>query len=106
MSTAPVRLTLVASCLVMRERLRYGDAVVTRIDPLMCCPPGAPLAVVMLVYAGEASVCFRIDRALPDAECLPGLWRQALEDLSTAAGRPPAGPQPATAAAAALTPEP
>ncbi|MFF0076818.1 wax ester/triacylglycerol synthase domain-containing protein [Streptomyces sp. NPDC005494] len=105
-STAPVRLTLVASCLVMRERLRYGDAVVTRIDPLMCCPPGAPLAVVMLVYAGEASVCFRIDRALPDAECLPGLWRQALEDLSTAAGRPPAGPQPATAAAAALTPEP
>ncbi|MGW1816916.1 wax ester/triacylglycerol synthase domain-containing protein [Streptomyces sp. NPDC002125] len=104
-STAPGRLTLVASSLVMRERLRYGDAVVTRIDPVMCCPPGAPLAAVMLVYAGEASVCFRIDEALPDADSLPGLWRQALEDLSTAADRPSAGPRPATAAAA-LTSEP
>ncbi|GAA4329431.1 hypothetical protein GCM10023086_58560 [Streptomyces venetus] len=105
-STAPGRLTLVASCLVMRQRLRYGDAVVTRIDPIMCCPPGAPLSVIMLVYAGEASVCFRIDKALPDAGSLPGLWRQALEDLSTAAGRPLTGPQHATATAAALTPEP
>ncbi|MGW0925509.1 hypothetical protein ACWD3J_41755 [Streptomyces sp. NPDC002755] len=80
LTTARGRFTLAASCLVMRKRLRYGDAVVNRIDPVMCCPPGAPLAVVMLVYAGEASVCFRIDEALPDAESLPARWRQALED--------------------------
>ncbi|GAA4812760.1 hypothetical protein [Streptomyces ziwulingensis] len=95
LSTAPGRLTLVASCLVMRKRLRYGDAVVDRIDPLMCCPPGAPLAVAMLVYAGEASVCFRLDEALPGTESLPARWRQALEELATAGDRPaklPEGP--------------
>ncbi|MFD7003812.1 wax ester/triacylglycerol synthase domain-containing protein [Streptomyces mirabilis] len=100
MSTAPGRLTLAASCLVMRKRLRYGDAVVNRIDPVMCCPPGAPLAVIMLVYAGEASVCFRIDEALPGADSLPARWRQALEDLSTAGERPTTGPGAAAAAAA------
>ncbi|MGW8633978.1 wax ester/triacylglycerol synthase domain-containing protein [Streptomyces sp. NPDC055793] len=100
-STAPGRLTLVASCLVMRERLHYGDAVVTRIDPIMCCPPGTPLSVIMLVYGGEASVCFRVDQALPAADRLPGLWRQALEDLSAAAEHPFASGEPATATAAA-----
>ncbi|MFM9700398.1 wax ester/triacylglycerol synthase domain-containing protein [Streptomyces europaeiscabiei] len=104
-STAPGRLTLAASCLVMRKRLRYGDAVVNRIDPVMCCPPGAPLAVAMLVYAGEASVCFRIDEALPGAESLPARWRQALEELSAAGERPPTG-RPGAAAAAAAAPGP
>ncbi|MFJ8885919.1 wax ester/triacylglycerol synthase domain-containing protein [Streptomyces sp. NPDC102402] len=82
-STAPGRLTLVASCLVMRKPLSFGDAVVERIDPVMCCPHGVPLSVVMLVYAGEASLCFRVDEALPGADTVPGLWRQALEELST-----------------------
>ncbi|MFE7935364.1 wax ester/triacylglycerol synthase domain-containing protein [Streptomyces sp. NPDC057456] len=99
MSTAPGRLTLAASCLVMRKRLRYGNAVVNRIDPVMCCPPGAPLAVIMLVYAGEASVCFRIDEALPGAESLPARWLQALEDLSTAGERPTTSPGAAATAA-------
>ncbi|MGW0601884.1 wax ester/triacylglycerol synthase domain-containing protein [Streptomyces sp. NPDC002776] len=102
-STAPGRLTLAASFLVMRKRLRYGDAAVNRIDPVMCCPPGAPLAVVMLVYAGEASLCFRIDEALPGADTLPGLWRQALVELSTA-GRPMISPGAVTAAGAAPAP--
>ncbi|MFF8882789.1 wax ester/triacylglycerol synthase domain-containing protein [Streptomyces flaveolus] len=109
-STAPGRLTLVASCLVMRERLAFGDAVVTRIDPVMCCPPGTPLSVIMLVYAGEASVCFRTDTALPAAERLPALFRQALEDLSTTADHPRPSPQADTAAdtatAASPAPEP
>ncbi|MFE2603646.1 wax ester/triacylglycerol synthase domain-containing protein [Streptomyces mirabilis] len=104
LSTAPGRLTLAASYLVMRHRLHYGDAVVNRIDPVMCCPPGAPLAVVMLVYAGEASVCFRIDEALPGAESLPARWRQALEDLTAAGDRPTTRPGAATAAAAAPGP--
>ncbi|ANB04041.1 hypothetical protein SAM40697_6847 [Streptomyces ambofaciens] len=103
-STAPGRLTLAASFLVLRERLRYGDAVVGRVDPVMCCPPGAPLAVVMLVHAGEASLCFRIDRALPGADSLPGLWRQALEGLSAAGDRPTDSPGTVTAAGAATAP--
>ncbi|MDG9684322.1 hypothetical protein QC334_16555 [Streptomyces sp. DH18] len=105
MSTAPGRLTLAASCLVMRKRLRYREAVVNRIDPVMCCPPGAPLAVVMLVYAGEASVCFRIDEALPGADTLPGLWGRALEELSTAGTRPMSSPGAATAAETVAAPE-
>ncbi|MCL7427122.1 hypothetical protein [Streptomyces sp. YS415] len=98
MSTAPGRLTLAASYLVMRSRLGYGDAVVDRIDPLMCCPPGAPLAVAVVVYADHVSACFRIDEALPGAESLPTRWQQALEDLTAAGDRPSAGP-PAAAAA-------
>ncbi|MFD3536406.1 wax ester/triacylglycerol synthase domain-containing protein [Streptomyces sp. NPDC058664] len=103
-STAPGRLTLAASFLVMRKRLRYGEAVVNRVDPVMCCPPGAPLAVVMLIYAGEASLCFRIDEALPGADTLPELWRQALEDLSTTGGRPTTSSGATTAAGTATAP--
>ncbi|MFE5242334.1 MULTISPECIES: wax ester/triacylglycerol synthase domain-containing protein [unclassified Streptomyces] len=103
-STAPGRLTLVASFLVMRKRLCYGEAAVNRVDPVMCCPPGAPLAVVMLIYAGEASLCFRTDEALPEADTLPGLWRQALEDLSTTSGRPTTNSGAATAAGTATAP--
>ncbi|MFD5567605.1 wax ester/triacylglycerol synthase domain-containing protein [Streptomyces cadmiisoli] len=100
-STARGRLTLAASFLVMRKRLRYDDAVVDRIDPVMCCPPGAPLAVVMLLHAGEASVCFRIDEALPGGESLPARWRQALEELSESGEPPSVGPGAVAAATAA-----
>ncbi|MFD3657641.1 wax ester/triacylglycerol synthase domain-containing protein [Streptomyces sp. NPDC058620] len=103
-STAPGRLTLAASFLVLRKRLRYGDAVVNRADPVMCCPPGAPLAVVVLLYGDEASACFRIDAALPGAESLPARWRQALEALAAAEGRPPT--DPGTAAVAPAVPGP
>lgn len=83
--TAPGRLTLGASYVVVRHRLRYGDAEVNRLDPLVVCPPGAPMTVAVLVYGNEASACFRIDEALPGAESLPARWLQALEDMATAA---------------------
>lgn len=78
----PGRLSVGASYLVMRHRLGYAGAEVTRMDPIMCCPPGVPLAVVVLVYGETASACFRIDTALPDGASLPARWRQALEELS------------------------
>ncbi|WP_330293471.1 hypothetical protein [Streptomyces sp. NBC_00576] len=83
--TAPGRLTLGASYVVVRHRLRYGDAEVDRIDPLMFCPPGAPMAVAVFVYGHEASACFRIDEALPGAGSLPARWRQALDDMAAQA---------------------
>ncbi|MEI7030196.1 wax ester/triacylglycerol synthase domain-containing protein [Streptomyces pratensis] len=96
-STAPGRLTVCASNLVMRQRLDYGDAAVQRIDPIICCPPGVPLAVVAMTYGDTTSVCFRIDTALPGADTLPDRWRQAVADLTARATRtadrdpPPAG---------------
>ncbi|MEU9149856.1 wax ester/triacylglycerol synthase domain-containing protein [Streptomyces sp. NPDC048417] len=82
MSTDPGRLTVCASSFVLRHRLGYGDAVVERVDPIICCPPGVPAAVVMCVYEDVASACFRIDEALPGAESLPARWRQALEEMT------------------------
>jgi hypothetical protein len=79
---APGRLTLGVSYVVVRGRLHYGDAVVERMDPIICCPPGAPMAVAVFVYGDEATACFRIDTALPDADTLPARWRQALEDMA------------------------
>ncbi|WP_170290695.1 hypothetical protein [Kitasatospora atroaurantiaca] len=102
LSTAPGRLTVCASYLVVRHRLHYGDAAVHRIDPIICCPPGVPMAVAVMSYEDVASACFRIDKALPHAETLPARWHQALADLR--ATTPPAtdvGPartEPATAA--------
>ncbi|MEV6307217.1 wax ester/triacylglycerol synthase domain-containing protein [Streptomyces sp. NPDC051840] len=92
-STAPGRLTVCASHLVMRHELHYGEAVVDRIDPVICCPPGAPMAVVMLSYQGVVSACFRVDQALPGSECLPALWNDALADLAgiSAAAEPVVG---------------
>ncbi|MFH0180325.1 wax ester/triacylglycerol synthase domain-containing protein [Streptomyces cacaoi] len=87
-STAPGRLTVCASHFVMRHRLYYGEAAVVRIDPIICCPPGAPMAVVALSYQGVVSACFRIDQALPGAERLPELWR----DVLAAAAQPVTGP--------------
>ncbi|MGW3412067.1 wax ester/triacylglycerol synthase domain-containing protein [Streptomyces sp. NPDC000888] len=87
-STAPGRLTVCASHFVVRHRLYYGEAAVVRIAPIICCPPGAPMAVVALSYQGVVSACFRIDQALPGAERLPELWRDAL----AAAAQPVTGP--------------
>lgn len=104
-STVPGRLTVCASSLVMRRRLHYGEAAVHRIDPVICCPPGVPLAVVALSYGDTTSVCFRIDRALPDGDTLPARWSRALADLAavaspcTGSAPPPTGRTPAGRAA-------
>ncbi|MBA2811466.1 hypothetical protein E0500_030020 [Streptomyces sp. KM273126] len=87
-STVPGRLSVCASYLVVRRRLHYGEAAVHRIDPIICCPPGTPMAVVAVSYGDTTRACFRIDQALPDADSLPARWRQALADL--AATVPPA----------------
>ncbi|MGW4913260.1 wax ester/triacylglycerol synthase domain-containing protein [Streptomyces sp. NPDC004270] len=94
-STVPGRLTVCASYLVVRQRLHYGDAAVHRIDPIICCPPGVPMAVVATAYGDTTSACFRIDQALPDAGSLPARWRQALTDLATQASPVDADPAPA-----------
>ncbi|MFI1766092.1 hypothetical protein ACH41H_29105 [Streptomyces sp. NPDC020800] len=98
-STVPGRLTVCASYLVMRRHLHYGEAAVQRIDPIMCCPPGVPMAVAALAYGDTTSACFRIDTALPGADSLPSRWRQALADLATQAS-------PTTASAPAPAPAP
>ncbi|MFE8915988.1 wax ester/triacylglycerol synthase domain-containing protein [Streptomyces globisporus] len=101
-STVPGRLTVCASNLVMRQRLHYGEAAVHRIEGIIACPPGVPLAVVATTYGDTTSVCFRIDTALPGADGIPDRWRQALAGLTAQvshaadddpppAGRPPAG---------------
>ncbi|MFE4968668.1 hypothetical protein [Streptomyces sp. NPDC056660] len=95
-STIPGRLTVCASYLVMRQRLHYDEAEVQRIDPIICCPPGVPIAVVATAYGDTTSACFRIDTALPDAEDLPERWRQAVADLAAAA--PPASGDDPTSA--------
>ncbi|WP_405658316.1 wax ester/triacylglycerol synthase family O-acyltransferase [Streptomyces sp. NBC_01166] len=84
-STVPGRLTVCASYGVVRQRLHYGDAAVHRLDPIMCCLPGVPLAVMATTYGDTTSVCFRIDTALPGADSLPERWRQALADLAAMA---------------------
>ncbi|MER5936440.1 hypothetical protein ABT121_03850 [Streptomyces sp. NPDC001928] len=98
-STVPGRLTVCASNLVMRQRLHYGEAAVHRIDPVMFCPPGVPLAVAAMTYGDTTSVCFRIDTALPDADSLPERWRRALADLNATAP-PVSGDTPASASRA------
>ncbi|MFE2746134.1 wax ester/triacylglycerol synthase domain-containing protein [Streptomyces scopuliridis] len=96
-STVPGRLTLCASYLVVRRRLHYGEAPVHRFDPIICCPPGVPMAVAAISYGDTTSACFRIDQALPDTDSLPAHWRQAPADLAATA--PPAtGSDPALAA--------
>ena len=84
-STVPGRLTVCASYLVVRRRLHYGEAAVHRVDPVICCPPGVPIAVVATSYGDTTSACFRIDQALPDADSLPARWSRALADLTDTA---------------------
>ncbi|MEU4932583.1 wax ester/triacylglycerol synthase domain-containing protein [Streptomyces yokosukanensis] len=95
-STVPGRLTVCASYVVVRQRLHYGEAAVHRIDPIICCPPGVPMAVVAVSYGNTTSACFRIDQALPGAVSLPAHWRQALADL-VAPAPPTTGSDPAPA---------
>ncbi|MFE2965629.1 wax ester/triacylglycerol synthase domain-containing protein [Streptomyces sp. NPDC059340] len=93
-SIVPGRLTVCASYLVVRQRLHYGEAAVHRIDPIICCPPGVPMAVVATSYGDTTSACLRIDQALPDADSLPARWSRALADLAVTV--PPAtGSDPA-----------
>ncbi|MER7562243.1 hypothetical protein ABTZ93_04660 [Streptomyces sp. NPDC097941] len=87
-STVPGRLTVCASYLVVRRPLHYGGAAVHRIDPIMCCPPGVPLAVAATTYEDTTSVSFRIDTALPGADSLPERWRQAVTELTRSAPPP------------------
>ncbi|WP_328978904.1 hypothetical protein [Streptomyces canus] len=92
-STVPGRLTICASYLAVRHPLHYREAAVHRIDPIMCCPPGVPLAVVATTYEDTTSVSFRIDAALPGADSIPERWRQAVTEL-TRSTPPPQGGTP------------
>jgi hypothetical protein len=92
-STVPGRLTICASYLVVRRPLHYGESAVHRIDPIMCCPPGVPLAVMATAYEDTTSVSFRIDTALPGADSIPERWRQAVMELTRSAP-PPRGSTP------------
>ncbi|WP_197370892.1 WS/DGAT domain-containing protein, partial [Streptomyces clavuligerus] len=77
-----------SSFLLMRHRLTVDGSRVTAVRPLMFCPEHTPLTVSLIAYAGTASVCFRIDRALPGAESLPARWACAVEELADPVGAP------------------
>ncbi|MCG8919166.1 hypothetical protein L6E12_25635 [Actinokineospora sp. PR83] len=85
---APDRQSVVGSIFALRQPLRVGRDPVHRVDPLICCPDGFPMTVALFQYGGVASVCFQVDRALPDGDAIPDLWRAALAELATALGVP------------------
>ncbi|MER6917004.1 hypothetical protein ABT354_35615 [Streptomyces sp. NPDC000594] len=85
-ATRPGRMSIGSSFLLMRHRLTVGGTPVARVEPMMFCPDGTPMTVSLIAYRGIASVCFRIDRALPGAETLPDRWARAVEELAGGAG--------------------
>ena len=84
-TAAPGSLTVVGSMFRIRERLAYEGDLVDRAVPIICCPDGFPVTAALFVYDETSTVSFQIDRALPDAEEIPRLWRRAVDDLALCA---------------------
>ncbi|MFI1869727.1 wax ester/triacylglycerol synthase domain-containing protein [Streptomyces jumonjinensis] len=82
----PGCLSIGCSFLFLRHRLEYGGARAVRVAPVMFCPEGTPLTVSLAWYGQLATVCFRIDAALPGGDTIPARWRRAVEELSTPVG--------------------
>lgn len=75
MVSKPARAAALASNLVLRRRLEFQGAPVTRIAPVMWAPLGIPVATVLLTYQDTASVCFTLDPAMPGLDDLPDRWQ-------------------------------
>ncbi|MFC7310826.1 wax ester/triacylglycerol synthase domain-containing protein [Streptomyces monticola] len=88
-SAAPDRLTVVGSIFKIRQSLHYHGDPVDRIVPMICCPDGFPLTVGLFLYGETSTACFQIDQALPEADQIPRLWRQAIDAIAQAAGPVP-----------------
>lgn len=77
----PAHSATLASNLLLRRRLGFKGAHVTRVVPVMWAPLGVPVGAMMLTYRDTATVCFTTDPAMPDLDRLPELWRETVESL-------------------------
>ncbi|MFJ9627751.1 wax ester/triacylglycerol synthase domain-containing protein [Streptomyces sp. NPDC101175] len=84
-SAAPDRLTAVCSSFRIGGRLSHEGDPVDRVVPVICCPDGFPLTAALFLYGETSTVSFQLDRSLPGAEEIPGLWRRAVDDMATCA---------------------
>jgi hypothetical protein len=76
---------LYASNFSLPTALSFRGAPVIDATPLGVLLPGNALSVTLLSYGQRVRIGFLYDRALPDAERLAGLWREALDTLSAPA---------------------
>jgi hypothetical protein len=76
---------LYASNFSLPTALSFRGAPVIDATPLGVLLPGNALSVTLLSYGQQVRIGFLYDRALPDAERLAGLWREALDTLSVSA---------------------
>ncbi|MFI6933296.1 wax ester/triacylglycerol synthase domain-containing protein [Streptomyces sp. NPDC050287] len=76
---------LYASNFSLPAALSFRGAPAIDATPLGVLLPGNALSVTLLSYGQQVRVGFLYDRALPGAERLAGLWREALDTLSVTA---------------------
>ncbi|HEX2143444.1 MAG TPA: wax ester/triacylglycerol synthase domain-containing protein [Glycomyces sp.] len=75
----PAHAATLASKLVLRRRLDFQGASVSRVVPVMWAPLGIPVAAMMLTYQDTATVCFTTDPAMPGLDELRDHWQAAIE---------------------------
>ncbi|MDN3028377.1 wax ester/triacylglycerol synthase domain-containing protein [Streptomyces sp. S.PB5] len=80
---------LYASNFSLPTGLSFRGAPAIDVTPLGVLLPGNALSVTLLSYGQQVRISFLYDRALPEAERLAGLWREALDALSVSAGPGP-----------------
>jgi hypothetical protein len=78
MVSKPAHAAMLASNLVLRRRLDFQGAPVTRVAPVMWAPLGVPAAAAILTYGEIATVCFATDPAMPGLDELPDRWQAAV----------------------------
>ncbi|MET7320159.1 wax ester/triacylglycerol synthase domain-containing protein [Streptomyces sp. NPDC005549] len=79
--TTPERATITTSYLAIHRPLRYKQDSVTHIQPFNWLPRNHPASIVACSYNGTTSICFVTDAALPGTNQLPGLFRDAVDEL-------------------------
>jgi diacylglycerol O-acyltransferase / wax synthase len=79
LSSRPDHAAATASNLVLRRRLDFQGAPVTRVWPVAWAPLGVPVAALLLTYGDTVTVCFATDPAMPGLDELPDHWRAVLE---------------------------
>ncbi|MGH1555821.1 hypothetical protein ACRAWF_40250 [Streptomyces sp. L7] len=84
-SAAPDRLTVGGSIFRMDTRFAYEGDPIDRVVPIICCPDGFPSRSDSSSTARRRPPRFQIDRSLPGAMEIPGLWRRAVDDMASCA---------------------